>query len=227
MIVTLVRHGQASFHADDYDELSSLGYSQAQRLAEMVATFNDPIDAMVTGTLKRHQQTANTFLTTLGKPIAASEHCGWNEFDHRDVLKEYVLANPSARADVLSREPERVLPVLAEAIGRWQQVADGYKENWNVFEERVQAAWLYLLNTYAEKKHIWVFTSGGPIATSIIQALEVEQTHMVGLNTKLMNTSLTRFYCESISANNMKIHLLSYNEHTHLTGQYAHLRSYR
>ena len=53
----LVRHGQASFGADDYDQLSELGQRQSRRLGEHWAERGVVFDAVITGTLKRHAQT--------------------------------------------------------------------------------------------------------------------------------------------------------------------------
>ena len=53
----LVRHGQASFGADDYDQLSERGEAQAVRLGEYWRERGLSFDAVYAGTLKRHQQT--------------------------------------------------------------------------------------------------------------------------------------------------------------------------
>ena len=53
----LVRHGQASFGAQDYDQLSELGQRQSQRLGEYFQHKGLRFGQVLTGTLKRHQQT--------------------------------------------------------------------------------------------------------------------------------------------------------------------------
>ena len=53
----LVRHGQASFGADDYDVLSPLGHQQAVRLGEYFKTKGLVFDAAMTGTLQRQIST--------------------------------------------------------------------------------------------------------------------------------------------------------------------------
>ena len=55
----LVRHGQASFGADDYDQLSPLGRQQAVRLGEYLRPKlqGKPLEAVLMGSLKRHRQT--------------------------------------------------------------------------------------------------------------------------------------------------------------------------
>ena len=53
----LVRHGQASFGADDYDVLSPLGQRQSARLGEYFNSKGVRFDAALTGTLNRQVQT--------------------------------------------------------------------------------------------------------------------------------------------------------------------------
>ncbi|MGH6638721.1 MAG: phosphoglycerate mutase family protein, partial [Polaromonas sp.] len=53
----LVRHGQASFGAADYDVLSALGHQQSLRLGEYFKDKGLTFDAALTGTLNRQIQT--------------------------------------------------------------------------------------------------------------------------------------------------------------------------
>ncbi|NDC62316.1 MAG: histidine phosphatase family protein, partial [Betaproteobacteria bacterium] len=53
----LVRHGQASFGADDYDQLSELGQRQSRRLGAYFRERGLTFEAVITGSLKRQQQT--------------------------------------------------------------------------------------------------------------------------------------------------------------------------
>ena len=53
----LVRHGQASFGADDYDQLSALGQQQSVRLGEYFKSKGVTFSAAMSGTLKRQTQT--------------------------------------------------------------------------------------------------------------------------------------------------------------------------
>ena len=53
----LVRHGQASFGSDNYDQLSPLGHQQARWLGEYFAERDMQFDGLITGDLVRHQET--------------------------------------------------------------------------------------------------------------------------------------------------------------------------
>src|SRR5262245_21004338 len=56
--LTLVRHAQASFFTDHYDQLSPLGEKQARSLGEYWARRGTEFDEVYTGPRRRHQQTA-------------------------------------------------------------------------------------------------------------------------------------------------------------------------
>ena len=51
-----IRHGQASFGAEDYDVLSDHGEEQARRLGSSLASLSP--DLVVHGSLKRQRDTA-------------------------------------------------------------------------------------------------------------------------------------------------------------------------
>ena len=53
----LVRHGQASFGADDYDVLSPTGWEQGRRLGAHLAAAGVSPTALVRGTMRRHRET--------------------------------------------------------------------------------------------------------------------------------------------------------------------------
>ena len=56
--LTLVRHAQASFHADHYDQLSPLGERQARLLGEAWVRQRWTLDEVYVGPRSRQQQTA-------------------------------------------------------------------------------------------------------------------------------------------------------------------------
>jgi broad specificity phosphatase PhoE len=58
-VLVLVRHAQASFSADDYDQLSSAGEAQARQLGDYWSRQTEVFDEVYVGPRWRHQQTAN------------------------------------------------------------------------------------------------------------------------------------------------------------------------
>ena len=65
-ILYLVRHGQASFGAADYDRLSELGTRQCTRLGQWWRSRGVQFDAVLTGTLKRQVQSLAAIESGLG-----------------------------------------------------------------------------------------------------------------------------------------------------------------
>ena len=58
-VLTLVRHGQASFFAVEYDQLSALGEDQARRLGQYWARHEELFNEVYVGPRLRHRQTAD------------------------------------------------------------------------------------------------------------------------------------------------------------------------
>src|SRR5882757_8103002 len=91
--ILLVRHGQASFGSEDYDQLSDLGIEQSRLLGRWIVSCGRKIDQVVVGHMKRHRQTAEACLSELPQelrpetePIAEA---GFDEFDSDDVIIRY------------------------------------------------------------------------------------------------------------------------------------------
>ena len=84
--VYLVRHGQASFGAADYDVLSERGQQQAQVLGQALARAQAGFAVVASGDLQRHRQTAQACLEAMGLAPAWRSDAGWNEFDHVRVI---------------------------------------------------------------------------------------------------------------------------------------------
>ena len=77
----LVRHGQASFGAADYDQLSPLGQRQCVRLGGWFRERGTRFDAVLTGTLRRHAQSLAAIEEGLQAQHAALALPGLNEYD--------------------------------------------------------------------------------------------------------------------------------------------------
>ena len=82
----LVRHGQASFGAADYDQLSPLGQQQSVRLGAYFREKGLRFDSALTGTLRRQQQTYAGIREGGGFDLEALEWPGLNEFDSEAVI---------------------------------------------------------------------------------------------------------------------------------------------
>ena len=92
--IILVRHAQASLGKTEYDQLSDLGFTQAKLLGEYFAKTGQQPKNIIHGSLKRHQQTANTFQQAQARDISLQENPDWNEFDFKKLIQLYLEAFP-------------------------------------------------------------------------------------------------------------------------------------
>ncbi|GBF51448.1 phosphatase [Leptospira ryugenii] len=83
----LVRHGQADRLGKDYDQLTQLGYTQAENLGAYFLRQNIEFDSTFTGSLRRQKQTCEGILSVLTKEgfcvPQSIENPNWDEFDSR------------------------------------------------------------------------------------------------------------------------------------------------
>lgn len=202
--VHLIRHGQASFGAEDYDVLSDLGARQAALAGALL-----PRGArVISGTLRRHLDSAKA------AGFAAPEtDAAWNEFDYLDIIGvahpglDSVAALRAHLADESS--PMRAFQVLYEAaIARWMEGGHetDYKETHADFTARTTAA----LNR-ATGGEVAVFTSGGVISTIVAGLLDLTPIATRRIDRVLVNGGITTL----ITGRNGP-RLLSLNAQNHL-----------
>jgi phosphohistidine phosphatase SixA len=75
----LIRHAQASFGADNYDQLSDLDHQQSQSLGKALADQGVSPDLFYAGDMQRHRETLEGIQAGLGqkkKPLYSSY---WSE----------------------------------------------------------------------------------------------------------------------------------------------------
>ncbi|MBY5992379.1 histidine phosphatase family protein [Ferrimonas balearica] len=195
--IYLIRHGQASAGADDYDQLSSLGTQQAAHLGADLARRGIRPSAVISGALKRHRQTAEHCLTGAGVDPSWDTQAHWNEYDHRQILAAY---NPAYRemsalraATANQPDPKRFFRAeLKAAFGRWLSgdFDDDYPESATAFQQRVQGALSAL--PQPDGGPVWVFTSGGPITVVTQTLMGLPMDTLLSVNARLVNTGITK-----------------------------------
>ena len=208
----LVRHGQASFGADDYDQLSALGHRQSVRLGEYFAQQGLHFDAVIIGTLKRHQQTLAGILEGMQQ---ASEPLAWpglNEYDSEAVIAA-IHPQPLQRPDTpeLYRQHFRL---LRDGLAQWMAgvVSPHGMPPYPGFVAGVTSALDHVRAQHAGQ-NVLIVSSGGPISTAVGRVLQTPPETTIELNLRIRNTSVTQF------AFTPKRHMLvSYNGIAHLEG---------
>jgi broad specificity phosphatase PhoE len=219
----LVRHGQASLGADDYDNLSALGHRQSERLGAHLAAKGLPFEAVLTGSLKRHAQTWAGIQSGMGKPAAALAPLVWpglNEYNS-DALIRSLHAGPQAKTNTPEGYRDH-FRLLRQGLQRWARgdLNPPGMPTYAAFVAGVVGALDHVRSQHSG--NVLLVSSGGPIATAVAQILGTPPEAFVELNMRIRNTAVSEF------AFNPKRHaLLTFNTLPHLdTPEYADLVSY-
>jgi broad specificity phosphatase PhoE len=193
----LIRHGQASFSADDYDKLSPIGEQQSALLGEWLAAIGSIPDDVAIGPRVRHRDTASLCLQSAGVDAQPVLWDGLDEVDHLELLARLRpdLAHAGAlRAEMKqASDPHRAFQRLfSDAIDRWVggKHDDEYSRSWPAFRAGVLDTLRQLADQPAQT--IWAFTSGGPIAVITSALLDTPKAKTFKLSWSLVNTGVTR-----------------------------------
>jgi broad specificity phosphatase PhoE len=206
----LVRHGQASFGADDYDQLSALGQRQSRRLGAYWAERSVRFDAVLTGTLRRQQQTWAGIAEGLGTEMSPLTWPGLNEYDSLAVIRT-VHPHPLLKPDTpeLYRHHFRL---LRDGLAQWMAGTVSPKgiPSYADFVHGVTSA-LDHVRTQHPGGTALIVSSGGPIATAVGHVLGLSPERTIELNMRIRNSAVTEF-----QFNPRRHTLLTYNTLPHL-----------
>lgn len=202
--IYLVRHGQASFGAADYDQLSDLGFEQARRLGLWLAETGQRFNLAVTGALRRHHQTAASCLTALGSGCPRIADPGFDEYDHGEMLTRYDprLGTPEGIRAITEAQPSprrAFQEIFAAAFARWSEGEhdEEYRESFEAFRRRCLDALKRRIAAAERSDRIIIFTSGGPIAIVVQAALGFADDRVAALNFSLANAAVTTLFYNS------------------------------
>jgi broad specificity phosphatase PhoE len=205
----LVRHGQASFGAADYDQLSELGQRQSVRLGEYFANKGLTFDAVLTGTLRRHAQTWAGIAQGAGISMQPLEWPGLNEYDSDAVI---ATIHPHKLEKPDSPEMYRHhFRLLRDGLTQWMNgvVSPKGMPTYPDFLAGVTSAL-----DHVRKQHtgnVLIVSSGGPISTAVGHILGTTPETTIELNLRIRNSSVTEL------AFTPKRHMLvTYNTLPHL-----------
>jgi broad specificity phosphatase PhoE len=225
-----VRHGQASFGADNYDKLSPLGYKQSYLLGQYFKNKKMTFDRVITGDLIRHHETALGICEGLGRNNTNFEVLpDLNEFDFKAIVHAYLLQFPDQKPNSIN-DTKAYFRLLKKSVLAWQQgkltksLQAKSVESWIEFDHRVGRAITFIHQSSIEQKgllkqRILVICSGGSKAMAMKHILSLQDEKVMLLNLQIMNTSISRFICsaEQIILNNFNHvpHLIDENDITY------------
>lgn len=217
--VYLVRHGQASFGAADYDVLSENGERQARLVGRELLRRNAVLTHARSGDLSRQRATAATALAEVAPSITAELDPRWNEYDHIDIAEHH---GGGAAQD--SADPRAYQAALEAALAKWVEAGESSpcEETWPRFLARVTGALDDVVSVLGKGEQAAVFTSGGVISTLCGVLLGVPEVGLLSLNRVTVNAGISK-----VVTGRSGTTMLSFNEHGHFDGEGAALLSYR
>ena len=217
--IYLVRHGQASFGAEDYDQLSDLGRRQAVVVGEYFRDRGVSFDAVYSGDLSRQRETARLAIASQSSEVPHHIDPRFNEIQNEEQLKylmpEVVKANPGVKALVdkglgSSKDYQKVIDAV---FNYWVSPAcnDARIHSWADFSGNARQAVADVMQQQGGGKTIGIFTSGGTLATIVAQVLGLGGERTYQFYEPIFNCSVTQlFYSGS------KISLSYFNDRSFL-----------
>ena len=188
----LVRHGQASFGADDYDRLSELGHRQSERLGEYFKGKGLEFQAVITGTLRRHQETFAGIARGLDWQAQPVLWPGLNEYDSEAVIHAiHPMPLPKPDTPELYRHHFRL---LRDGLTQWMAgvVSPRGMPSYNDFVHGVSSALDHVRQNC--EGNVLLVSSGGPISTAVGHILGTTPEATIELNLRIRNSSVTEFH---------------------------------
>ncbi len=227
-VISLVRHGQASFGAADYDVLSELGHRQAAALDAALAGRGAVAQTVRCGSLRRQRDTAVACRRSALGPVVPDAR--WDEYDSADVVLHHAAVDPATGGDQhggigvpAGMDSAQFQAMLDEALLAWIDAgpASPCAESWPAYRARAVGALDELAAGLGRGENAIVFSSGGTIAAVVAALLGASDPVFVALNKVAVNTAVTK-----VMVGRTGLRLLSYNEHSHLEHDRA-LMSFR
>jgi broad specificity phosphatase PhoE len=205
----LVRHGQASLGATDYDQLSPLGLQQSQRLGEHWKAQGLVFDAVIIGALKRHAQTLAGIQQGMGTQHEALVWPGLNEYDSDAIIR---AIQPGEWINPTTPEGyKHHFRLLRDGLTQWMAgvVSPQGMPNYTAFAKGVTSALDHIRQHHVG--NVLLVSSGGPIATAVAHVLRTSPETSIELNMRLRNSAVSEF-----SFNAKRHSLMSFNSLPHL-----------
>jgi broad specificity phosphatase PhoE len=207
----LVRHAQASFLSENYDQLSAIGEAQARLLGEYWARHKVVFDRVCTGPAIRHRHTAKlageTYRNagrTFADPVVMDE---FDEFQADAVLAQSLpqLLGRNKRIrewhdemQSSSTEAEKRVNfqrIFETVISMWINggISPQNVEPWQEFCARVNRGLRTFLANSRKSEVVAIFTSGGPLGVAVQLALHLSAEDTLRIAWMSRNCSFSEF----------------------------------
>ncbi|MBI3852986.1 MAG: histidine phosphatase family protein [Verrucomicrobia bacterium] len=229
-LLFFVRHGQASFNGDDYDQLSTRGVEQSRQLGLHWADLNLIFDRVYVGPRRRHQQSLEAVAAVYReRGLNWPEPVGLPELDEhsgQDVLSrslpDLMQRDPAIRemkeklrkdSDTAQRDYLRLFQMVTRMWVR-RELSLPDLEAWHEFRGRVNRGLAKITESAGSKKKVAAFSSGGPVAAAMGFALNLEDEKTLELSWVVRNAAYTEFLFSR-----GRFSLVTFNAVPHLTNR--------
>ncbi|NDY92574.1 histidine phosphatase family protein [Ideonella livida] len=213
----LVRHGQASLGAADYDQLSPLGHEQCERLGRHLRWQGRRFQAVHLGGLRRHRQSLDALAAGYGPGLPPAQVWpGLNEYDS-DALVRPLVGGAAPRA-LTPGERRQHFRLLRQALLRWMagEAAPAGHLAFTDFRQGVVQALEAIRQAATGPEDVLVVSSGGPISVAMGWLLGLAPEATIELNMRLRNSALSEWLITP-----RRYALQSFNMLPHLDGPEA------
>jgi broad specificity phosphatase PhoE len=217
-VIYVVRHGQAAFGTENYDQLTEIGFAQTRLLGGYFARRKIRFDAVFTGTLRRQIETADAILESHPEYSASAREIipGLDEYKPEAILTALTGESPVMTAAGAARRDPMVVRehfrLLREALLAWAEDRTRPVDMmpFREFQDGAVGALIEARQRFADG-HVLVVSSGGAIGAMVAQVLNAPAATAVELNLRIRNSSLTEF-----ASTPRRHHLVSFNGLPHL-----------
>ena len=198
--IFLIRHGQASLGAENYDRLSEIGRQQAAALGEYFLNHQIKFDTIIHGQMSRQTETAQIMAQSKGYSGALDLDAGADEFDSDGLLEHYLptLAKQSEQFHRKIHSEQKWFTkgkdfelIFRALINLWQQDKNCPFESWLKFRARVFNLLNRIRQSNGANKKIALVTSGGLISVALQSILGFDDHTFVDMNLTINNASIS------------------------------------
>jgi broad specificity phosphatase PhoE len=203
----LIRHGQASFGADDYDNLSPKGIEQSVALGEALSQQESTFNHVIVGPHRRHIQTFEGIkkgykFADLPDPVIDERFAENQLMEIAQHFIPQILNSNKTTNEIFHEVPkeerhDKFLKLFHIVAKKWMNeeldLSENNFEGFSVFRSRIANTLKTIQGEMTDKPNIMVVTSGGAISGFYAEATNCSQEEIMKLNFGLKNVSISEF----------------------------------
>lgn len=226
----LIRHAQASFLAENYDNLSEHGHLQSHVLGDYLVSKPILFDKVYVGPLKRQRQTYERVREAYEKrsvpfpdAIEVEELREYKGMNTMHVVKEELTKHHASFKqwfEEMDQHPSHKtkMKMTLAYLQMWSTDTLGFQlpagtQSFADFRKTAELGLDIVLNGNEKGKTIAAFSSGGCIAAMLAKIMGVEDpSKAIGFNLVMLNTAISE-----VLFSGSRLSLQSFNTLPHLT----------